>query len=266
MRFILYTIFTLGWFGMWWWAYVYHIKGDQTSPASTAQVQFVPDASLPLSFRWSDTRVMVSGRFNAWRDSIIASLRDDQIIQITGISYRDEVAPEGISDLGMHRAEGIVQAFGPALPPEKLILQSEIGEVTANIKGKNFTGYRMRVLTRNDEIREVSNCALVYFPYDSTTTSMSMALLEYVHGLAQRMRNSEESMKLVTLVQRQNQDKADTLLTQWRLVTLKNLIVNAGVADYRIAIAENNDQLIEQCRSELRDEMQQDWIAALFLK
>ena len=268
MRFIVYFVFLAGWIGLWWWTYVYHIKacGDDSGSVPGVKVEYAQNTLIPLSFKWSDPTPILSDHFAQWRDSVIGALGKDQILEITGISYRDETPVETISDLGTQRAKAIKHVFGAKLPDARMLERADIGEITADIKNKNFLGYRLRALTQNEDILEMGDCTLIYFPFDSNTLVWNTSIDDYITDLHAHLTDTRESVKLLTLADLQNPENSDHHLALWRMHALKDMLISVGIPPDKVRIGESGEEVPPECIPEGMKTKVKDWIALIFVK
>lgn len=83
-----------------------------------------PDFNQFISFKWSEDEPIIDQGFVFYRDSIIALLEEDQILQITGWYYSDEKAAWDYEDLGMARAGQVLAIMAPQLDIDRFLLKS----------------------------------------------------------------------------------------------------------------------------------------------
>ena len=127
MRFAIYSVFLSLWMGMWVWTYTCHIKaaccpvvnGDSATDVIPRQ-----DDNPLISFRWSDDEPILDAGFVFYRDSIIALLHEDQMLQITGRYHTDEKSRTDNENLGMARAGSVLAIFAPQLDSSRFLLRS----------------------------------------------------------------------------------------------------------------------------------------------
>ena len=127
MRFVIYSVFLTLWLGMWVWMYTCHIKTNccpTGAVLSETTTMTKPDFNQFISFKWSEDEPIIDQGFVFYRDSIIALLEEDQILQITGWYYSDEKAAWDYEDLGMARAGQVLAIMAPQLDIDRFLLKS----------------------------------------------------------------------------------------------------------------------------------------------
>jgi hypothetical protein len=191
-------------------------------------------------------------------------LREEQLLLITGLHYRDEGYKDGESDLGQLRAEAIAELFGNHLPAERMMTRSEIANITTDLRQTGFPGYELSFLTRNENIIELPFCTLLYFPSDSLSPRNDTILNTYYDDLARHLLETGESVKLRTLVEHSPEFTEDRL-TSWRFAALKKEMTVAGIPAEKIVLMDSTDH-IPLALPERPDIKIEDWIALIFIK
>ncbi len=257
MRFIVYTVFLSGWMFMWWWTYVYHIKDCGVNTGhSLVIVQDAEDKfQYPISFKWSDPTPVLATRFDTWRDSIVRSLDDDQILLITGLAYRDETGNS--MTLGERRATAIAQLLEQDIPENRILKFSDIAPLTADVKNRNFPAYRLRTFTRNQYVQERVTCTLIYWPADTITQSGYQTILKYAQRLSVLLAGNDDILHVQLLAGNldQSAERASS-----RTDLLQELLALAGIPPERISLDNNAEAIGVECMPRTDETELKDWI------
>lgn len=251
---------------MWWWTYVYHIKGCGSEERKELGLQLESSASLPLSFKWSDPTPVISDDFARWRDSIINSLASDQILEVIGIAYRDEVLPpKNVADLSTQRAQRIAQLFTPNLAVGRIQERNTVGEITADIKDRNFPAYRLHAYIQNDNIREMTACTLVHVADDSMTMARNEVITTYLAKLRDHLSLTGESIGLLTLVEQEATQETNHQLALKRRTLLRDMMIAAGIPTEKVLLR-TDSQSSSSCLQKDTDGELNAWIAVIAIK
>ena len=251
---------------MWWWTYVYHIKACDRINISVMdhETELVPDATEPLSFKWSDSIPVISAQFEDWRDSLISGLQQDQILHITGIAFRDE-SDEDPSLLAYGRARAIEQLFAVRMPAENIHRDAQVGTLNADLRKKHLVAFRLRPLIRNTAIWEMPGCTMLHFPYDSTTQSIDGRIDHYLQHLVNTIDTSVTWIKLRTIVDDQRESARGTVMS-WRMQALRERMIIQGIPEKRVLINTRDTGVPVECVPDGFEDETQDWIALIFTK
>ena len=188
----------------------------------------------PLLFRWSDPKPIANQRFNAFRDSLLATLDANEILEITGIYYRDEENPVGARNLGEVRAEAIRDAFANYLPAERMATRSEFGQVTGDLRNKFFEGARFRTRMNTDFIKEVEDHVLIYFPFNSTKRLTNAQIDHYMTEVAERVLKTGEHVQLTGFTDDLGTNESNYYLGLWRAEAMRDILIGKGVEPSRV--------------------------------
>jgi hypothetical protein len=251
---------------MWWWTYVYHIKGCDAHERNEVGLQLESLSPMPLSFKWADPIPIVSDDFERWRDSIINTLSSNQILHITGLAYRDEVpGTERVVALGTKRSQAISHLFALRLPPSRIEEDADVGELTGDIKNRNFPAYRLHKFIRNDFILEMNDCTWIHIP-DPNTPADNEFVTDYIAQLHNHLSESGKSITLHTLVEPgEAQDSSMQHALKCRSL-LRDMMITAGIPVEKVLMPVDRDSPSPACMQKEADIEFSSWIAVTTTK
>jgi len=239
MRFVIYGIFLTLWMGMWWWTYTCHIKATccTSNPArSEEEIATIDGDQRPILFNWGEVVPVTSSGFVFYRDSIIALLDDDQILQITGRYDMDEVAPPGHRDMGMARAAEVMALMAPQLDTSRFRLKSELFDEKIEQRDLPFTAVDIRLLTFNQSVQEIDDRVLIYFPFNSTSMVSNPEIDAYLDKLVNYLNAHDDKVIFIGHSDAFGPSDSNYELGLWRATAMRNLLINKGIDPARIEV------------------------------
>ncbi len=154
--------------------YVCHIKQvceEQVQPLPPPPDETVDN--FPLVFNWQSPEPVTRPAFAAFRDSLLKTVTDTSLFEITGQYAEGEAAPAGFANMGLARGEAIKKLFAGVLPVERIVVRSEVMAKPENAESKPFSAARFgtkAIIKTSDPpvvecFKEGENSLTVYFPY-----------------------------------------------------------------------------------------------------
>ncbi|MBR9920563.1 MAG: OmpA family protein [Bacteroidetes bacterium] len=257
-RFILWLILAillgLLWFGPWYpcWQEVFCsdcIKGaavteevmedETTEPGTTAA------ARGPLDFAWSDATPNQNEGFDAYKAGILADQTENNILEITGLYYDGEEAPEGYENMGLARAAQIRSLF-PDIPDDRILLKARAVDETEGVREGFFEAASFSWLepdnTEKESVEELDDRVIIRFPLNSTRKISDPAIDEYLDKLAARVIQTGEEVQLTGHTD--NTGGADTNmdLGRSRARAIFDLLVSKGVSEAQLTVNSRGEE------------------------
>ncbi len=249
--------------GVGYWYCASQCCGDGDSRDKVSQLETIPAVASkvisekPLLFRWSDRNPMYGKNWNSYRDSIVGSLRDNQILQITGLYSRNEENKTKFQNLGIARADSVRRSIGIAENRAKL-LSRLVNDDQLN-RANPFEAIVFNNMVNSDKIKEetvvdqdnnVSKRTTIYFPFNSTNKLNDGEVESYLDDVAKTVKASGEKVQLVGHTDNVGDNASNRDLGLARANVIKNYLIGKGVNPSRIIaqtkgetmpIASNND-------------------------
>ncbi|MCB0688530.1 MAG: OmpA family protein [Saprospiraceae bacterium] len=200
-----------------------------TSPVTTPVVNIGP-----LVFNWSSDEPVTNADFPRYRDSLLANLRDNDVLEILGGYFNSEQNNTSFPDLGIARANQIRNLFKD-LPDSRFdlkgaVFQREVGSE----KDRPFLASHFRRIVNNESVREVEGRMVINFPYASDEMLDNAKLNDYLNDLVTRLKSTEEKVKLVGHTDSSAGANRNMRLGLMRADAIKNLLIRKGLSESRI--------------------------------
>jgi len=229
--------------------YVCHIK--QVCGDSTAIVDPPPaptDDNRPIVFSWSSAGPETRPTWQAYRDSLMGKLSDGKLLEIVGLYFKDEAAPDGFTNMGLARATKIKElllAEIPGLDPERIAVTSRLVDELPDARTGKFVGaaFNIKDKPKGDtvEIVEVDNTITILFPYAKSTKEPDPRVDEYLDKLAKRLQKTDETVAITGHTDDSGTVEFNQKLGMERAKHVQDLLISKGIKSNRITIASKGE-------------------------
>ena len=194
--------------------------------ANTTKILEKP--SMPLAFNWNSPLTIQLDGFQAYKDSIISALKDNEIMEITGYYRLNEENTTGEENLGIARAKEIRKLF-PEIPDEKIRLLSSTVDEKPGEKTELFASASFNNALNQKQVKEIANTALIYFPSNSVNKLNSKEIEAYLDEVAESVIGSGQKVLLTGHSDDVGPDQPNLELSQKRADMIKAYLVQKGV-------------------------------------
>jgi len=205
------------------------VKAAPAAPVAKA----ITNTTGPLMYRWSDANTITGDAWEVRRKGLIEGLKDNQILEITGLYRADETNNTTFENLGVARASEASKLFIPPLSKDRIRLVGKLttGEVD---KDNPFVSASFRSLINTDNIKEVDDKTIIRFPFNSTRKLSSREVENYLNDVADRVKKSGERVRLTGHTDNIGSDQSNITLGQKRADIIKAYLVSRGVSASKI--------------------------------
>ncbi len=211
-------------------------------PAASAEEVVAPVKEevkrFPLDFRWNDPTAYQNEGFSEIKRGHLASMKDDNIFEITGFYYEGETAPEGFDNMGLARADQIRKLYLGDIPEDRIRLKSRKSGGTDPIEGY-FESASFKWIANTVEapiLEEIDDNAIIRFPFNSTTKDVDAEVDAYLDKLAKRIKISGESVKLTGHTDSKGTDKYNMRLSRKRAERIRDILIAKGVPKAQLKV------------------------------
>lgn len=230
MKALLWFLTALWFVGSWYW---YVCPHKEVCPWVKPTEKIVEKAYGPLVFDWSKNGAITSDRFPEYRDSILAQLQDQDVLEITGQYYGDEENTSSYDNLGLARANAVKNKMN--LASDRVELKAQLlGESSARAKADKFRAATFRRIVRNESVREIAGKMIINFPHASADMLENAKLVEYLDDLVTRLKNTDEKVNLVGHTDSSAGAARNMRLGNDRARAIKQILVGKGLSASRI--------------------------------
>jgi len=191
--------------------------------------------NLPLAFYWSKKEVVVGDGFKAYKDSVLLTLKDGQILEITGLYRQSEENTSQYDNLGLARANEIRKLFAE-IPDNRIKLYGKQVEEKTGERTDPFSSAYFRSAVNNANVKEVNETALIYFPYNSTAKLDNRNIENYLDEVAERVKKTGEKIRLTGHTDSFGDRAYNYKLGKMRAKIIKDYLVSKGVPSNSIIV------------------------------
>ncbi len=143
----------------------------------------------PLTFESNSNVATTNSGWEELRDKILSEKSDGKILQIMAPYLKNET-----EKIGIERAKSAYIKLEADLDTAKIEYEAYLLEIPDN--SKPFGGAKFNWFTRNDNIEELDDKALIYFPNNSTKKIENRNISNYLKKIANQVNGTEKKIYL----------------------------------------------------------------------
>ena len=154
----------------------------------------------PIDFRWADAQAFSNEGYEAFKEELLSQMGENNLLEITGLYFEGEEAPEGYANMGFASADRVRELLG--LPKERTNLKARLMTEREGVR----TGYFEAALfewieteeTVAETVEELPDRVNIRFPYNSTEKDYNPEVEEYLRKLGEQMQDSPNRRIMLT--------------------------------------------------------------------
>ncbi len=198
----------------------------------------------PLVYKWNSGEAITNDLWDAKKASILSGRSTGKTLRVVGPYFEDEGEP-----IGIIRAKSAFAKLGDSLNIKNVEFGSRLVKYYDGAITTRFAGTEFNWLTRNENITEIDNKALIYFPTNSTKKLSNANIINYLKDVAKSLKDNDKKVSLSGHTDSQGPAARNKRLALGRAKSIKNELIRLGVAANRITtvsfgeespIADNN--------------------------
>lgn len=173
-----------------------HCCGPSEITITTPAEEKVDAKIYPIVFSFSSSDAQTSDLFAGYRDSVIATLSENEVLEIVGQYTREETNSTTYENIGKARAEAVKLMLSDYLDTSRITTSGRLvdrGEDDQTV-AKPRLAFGKKV--RTPKIMEIDDRTLIYFPYNSTQRLKDDEIETYLKAVAERVLKSKEEIVL----------------------------------------------------------------------
>ncbi len=198
------------------------------------------ESSVPIRLDANKEQIELTDEWTDYKKDLIASLEEDEILQITGKYTEDELYSGSFENLGIARAEEIRQNLD--LAPEKVQLRGVLDDPLSDSETAFEVIIFRNIIVNNSIDESIENRTIIRFPSNSTNKLNDEVVEEYLDKLVTRIIKSGERVKLTGFSDSDGSEEDNVLLGQRRADVIKNYLVSKGVTESKIVTMSQGEQ------------------------
>ncbi len=232
---------------LWFWAAQYrytcvikNVCGDQpTEDVKVAETVYQEEFG-PLTYKYNDSKAYTSPtNFQALKDSILKDKTEDNILEITGLYFKEETSPGGFENMGVARAESARSLLSSDLMGERVRILSKEVEPFENAKTDPFKSVDFKWITvkvEKAEVVQLLDRAVMFFPVNSVGMVEDPKINKYFVDLAANIKLTGERIQLMGHTDNTGNEASNLDLGLRRAKAIQNILISKGVDKSLITI------------------------------
>ncbi len=208
-------------------------SGDTTTIVDEPETSTPVASRYPIDFQWSSAQAFTNDGFDATKQNLLAQLDDNNILEITGLYFEGEEAPEGFDNMGFARAAQIRDLLAPDIPDDRIKLRARLVDDREGMKEGYFEAADFEWKTPETEaeetVEELDDRVIIRFPFNSTIKEADPAVDDYLDRLANRIKTSGEKVTITGHTDNVGGDDANVALGLRRAKEIRDILVGKGV-------------------------------------
>ena len=202
-------------------------------PAPAEAIESDAVQRYPVDFQWSTFIPNTNKGFDATKQSLLAGMKEDNILDITGYYYEEEATPNGYDNMGFARADQIKQLLEGAIPTDRITTHARLLEEKDDTRTGYFEGFEYKWIAPDkkmaETVEELGDRIIIRFPFNSTEKEYSPEVDSYLEKVAKRVKQTNEKIQLTGHTDFVGGDDANLKLGQARADQIKRILVKNGV-------------------------------------
>ncbi len=224
--------------------------GTQGDTTLTAEVR-----DYPLYFQWGDPKAYTNEDFDALRREVLNDKTENNILEVTGMYFEEEPKPEGFDNLGFARAEQVRELLEAGLPEDRIRIRARTMDEEEGVREQPFEAVGFDWIepeeTVAETVEELDDRIIIRFPFGSTEKEYDPAVDEYLDKLAERVKETGESVSLTGHTDNVGSAEANQQLAMERARAIKQILVRKGVpSDQATTISKGETQPVASNETE----------------
>ncbi len=239
---ILFLLFILfAWFGWQWYKNTILCCDDTVQKEVKETV--IPEVVKygPLVFDWDSGKPITNDLWPDKKNEIQSADAEGKILRIVGPYYKEEINNTTFENLGLARADALKQMLSDSIPIDRMEIDSKLMSNLADAKTKPFGGTILDWKIRNENIKEIDNKVLIYFPYNSSQKLENENITNYLNSVAKSLKDNKKTLTLTGHTDNKGQPAYNKWLGEKRANAIKNILIKLGVGADRISVASQGE-------------------------
>ena len=189
-RYLAYIALLAGWFIFCYWLYAKEIYPRLHEAKGTLWPVFDENLEYPLAFKWGSDIPYAGKGFEMLMADLESAKGEGDLIVLRGGFFLDEVPGEKAYNLGLRRANRIVEYLD--LPQDKVIVESVPGEINADVRSKYFEAVWYERFRNEEVIRPMTDTMEICFPLKNSFALPPILKGQLDNWLEDHAENKEE--------------------------------------------------------------------------
>lgn len=219
---------------------VYEAEPEGARSGYFQAVQFghiQPINPYALAFLWKNAKPFTSDGLEAQVAAVMEEDSGSNILEITGLYYEGETTAG--QNIGLERARLVREQFFADLPDDRVQLRARADQNVASAKDGYFEAIVYEWIsteeTVSETVEEMVDRIIIRFPYNSVEKDYDPAVDEYLDKLAERVKDTGESVRLTGHTDDSGAPDYNMDLGMRRAEQIKSILLEKGVPSEQVS-------------------------------
>lgn len=235
LAFIVLLLFLL----LLWWSKPFYQKccGNENNNEKQTKKTSIIKKDGPLVYNWNSSKAITNNLWDAEKTAILKGISDGKILRIVAPYFKEEG-----KEMGINRAKSAFTMFGNTVDLKRVEFGSRLVEFYENAKINRFGGTTFKWLIKNDNITEIDDKVLIYFPTKSTKKLSNENIKNYLKDVASSLKTNSKKVILSGHTDNTGKSESNKKLAFGRANSIKDELIKLGVNANRITTISNGEE------------------------
>lgn len=200
---------------------------------------------FPVDSRLGYADVYKNDDFLAWKDQILAGMKDGETLEIEGLYYASETPPEGFENMGLARAQKTIDLLAEFIPRERMVAKARLLDGQGSGEGY-FLSANANWVAGNDSFGIIETAPdefVILFPNASDQEVEEASVLQKMDEVAAYLKDNPDAKVSITgHASRTGDSQANVRFSRNRAKRVARMFRDRGVADNQIMIDHKGDR------------------------
>jgi OOP family OmpA-OmpF porin len=196
----------------------------------------------PVESKLGIATVESTDKFTAWKDEIIAGMKDGEILEVEGTYYASEAAPDGMENMGLARAQNTINLLFEFIPKDRMRSVARLIQDDSDVGDGYFLAAKTRwVSDGNNDAEEVISISedekIILFTNASAQEIRDAGVLSYLDDLAAHLKaNTADKVQITGHASRTGKADDNMRFSRQRAERVRSMLTERGVNTGQITI------------------------------
>lgn len=199
-------------------------------PAETSVTRYPVDSKLGYA------EVNTTDQFAAWKDEILGNMEDGKTLEVEGLYYASETAPDGFDNMGLARAAKTIDLLAEFIPRERMRPVARlVGDGPEDAEGYFLSAGTRWVeeeadLTEEEVISVSEDEKIILFPNASAQEIVNQEVVTYLDSLALHLNaNPNDRVQITGHASRVGDPDQNVVFSRRRARRVSQMLLDRGV-------------------------------------
>ncbi len=185
----------------------------------------------PLMFHWNSSDPITNSKWNNFKNTILKKQSTGKILQIAAPYFKEEGKA-----LGIARAKQTFIKMETDIDTAKVEFTAKLVSFYKGAKTNPFAGVEFNWLTRNENIQELNDKVLLYFPINSSKKINNQNISNYLKDVVKSVKGSSKKIYLSGHTDNTGNPKNNKILGLNRANSVKEELILLGLDKNKIFV------------------------------